>query len=61
MSYIFNQDAIDGFSAYISSGGSRDQVVREMSEYIYIECDWNNAWERHEMLEQLIKTVYNES
>jgi hypothetical protein len=59
MSYIFNQDAIDGFNAFILCGGSRDQVVREMSEYIYRDCSWNSDWDRHEMLEQLIKQVYD--
>lgn len=60
MDYIFNQDAIDNFSAYIKCGGSRDQVVREMSEYIYTQCDWKTNWHRHEMLEELIKIVYSE-
>jgi hypothetical protein len=60
MSYIFSQDTIDGFSAYIKCGGSRDQVVREISEFIYLKCSWKTEWDRHEMLEQLIKTVYDE-
>ena len=51
MSYIFNQDTIDGFKAFIFCGGSRDQVVREMSEYIYRDCAWNSDWDRHEKVE----------
>jgi hypothetical protein len=58
MSYIFNEDTIEGFKAFILCGGSRDQVVREMSEYIYRDCAWNSDWDRHEMLEELIKQVY---
>ena len=60
MSYIFNQDTIDGFIAFVKTGGSRDQVVREISEYIYTDCSWSNAWDRHEMLEELIKIIYHE-
>lgn len=56
----FNNDAIDGFKAFILCGGSRDQVVREMSEYIYIQCSWDSDWDRHEMLDKLIKLVYDE-
>lgn len=61
MSYIFSQEAIDGFTAFIKCGGSRDQVVREMSEFIYLKCSWKNEWNRHQMLEQLIKLVYEDS
>ena len=60
MSCGFNSDTIDGFKAFILCGGSRDQVVREMSEYIYTECEWESSWDRHELLEKLIKIVYNE-
>lgn len=60
MSSSFNNDAIDGFKAFILCGGSRDQVVREMSEYIYTQCSWDSNWQRHELLETLIKLVYNE-
>jgi hypothetical protein len=56
----FNDDTINGFKAFILCGGSRDQVVREMSEHIYIHCDWKSDWNRHELLETLIKLVYNE-
>ena len=55
----FSDDTIDGFKAFVRCGGSRDQVVREMSEFIYTECDWDSSWERHEMLEKLIEQVYN--
>jgi hypothetical protein len=60
MSCGFNSDAIDGFKAFILCGGSRDQVVREMSEYIFAECEWESGWDRSELLEKLIKIVYNE-
>jgi hypothetical protein len=56
----FSDDTIDGFKAFVLCGGSRDQVVREMSEYIYTECDWDSSWQRHELLETLIKLVYYE-
>ena len=56
--YSFNNDTINGFKAFITCGGSRDQVVREMSEYIYTECKWNSDWDRHEMLEELVNQVY---
>jgi hypothetical protein len=59
MSNSFNIDAIDGFKAFILCGGSRDQVVREMSEYIYTECKWKTNYDRSELLEELIKLVYN--
>jgi hypothetical protein len=58
--FSFNNDTIDGFKAFVLCGGSRDQVVREMSEYIYTECEWESGWDRHELLEQLIKLVYND-
>ena len=56
----FSDDTIDGFKAFVLCGGSRDQVVREMSEYIYVECPWDSSWQRHELLETLIKLVYYE-
>ncbi len=56
----FSDDTIDGFKAFVLCGGSRDQVVREMSEYIYTECPWDSSWQRHELLETLIKLVYYE-
>jgi hypothetical protein len=56
----FNDDTIDGFKAFVFCGGSRDQVVREMSEYIYNDCEWKCSWDRHELLEKLIKLVYHE-
>lgn len=59
MNGVYINDAIDGFKAFVHCGGSRDQVVREMSEYIYTQLDWSSDWERHEMLEGLIKAVYN--
>ena len=55
----FNSDAIDGFKAFVLCGGSRDQVVREMAEYIFTQCDWNTNYERSVLLEQLIELVYN--
>ena len=60
MSSSFNDDAIDGFKAFVSCGGSRDQVVREMAEFIYTQCDWDSNWERSELLEEIIKLVYYE-
>lgn len=59
MDNIFDQDTIDGFLAFVKCGGSRDQVVREMSEYIYFRCSWDSDWDRHELLEKLLKLVYN--
>lgn len=56
----FNSDAINGFKAFVLCGGSRDQVVREISEYIYNECSWDNNYQRSELLEKIIKLVYNE-
>ena len=58
MANSFNNDAIDGFKAFVLCGGSRDQVVREMSEYIYTQCNWDSNWQRSELLEELIKIVY---
>lgn len=55
----FNKDTVDHFKAYINCGGSRDQVVREMSEFIYIDCEWDSNYERSELLEELIKLVYD--
>ena len=60
MSCSFNGDAIDGFKAFILCGGSRDQVVREMSEFIYNKCTWDTNYDRSELLEELIKLVYDE-
>jgi hypothetical protein len=59
MNIGFNSDTIDGFKAFVKCGGSRDQVVREMSEYIYTQCTWDSDWQRHELLEKLIELVYN--
>ena len=59
MSGNFDNDAIDGFKAFVLCGGSRDQVVREIAEYIYTECEWNSGWDRSELLETLIKLVYD--
>lgn len=56
---IFNSDAIDGFKAFVLCGGSRDQVVREIAEYIYNECAWNNNYHRSVLLEQIIELVYD--
>lgn len=56
----FNNDAIDGFKAFVKCGGSRDQVVREMSEYIFTQCEWDSNWQRSELLEELIKIVYHD-
>ena len=58
MNSSFSNDAIDGFKAFVLCGGSRDQVVREMSEYIYTEYEWDSNWQRSELLEELIKIVY---
>lgn len=55
----FNSDTIDGFKAFILCGGSRDQVVREMAEYIYTQCQWETNYDRSELLEQLIPLVYD--
>lgn len=55
-------DAIDGFKAFIKCGGSRDQVVREISEYIYTQCTWKTNYDRSvilEELEELIELLYN--
>lgn len=59
MSNSFNSDAIDGFKAFVKCGGSRDQVVREIAEYIYAECEWDSNWQRSELLEKIINLVYN--
>jgi hypothetical protein len=59
MSNSFNSDAIDGFKAFVKCGGSRDQVVREIAEYIYTECEWESNWQRSELLEEIINLVYN--
>jgi hypothetical protein len=59
MNNSFNNDTIDGFKAFILCGGSRDQVVREMSEYIYLECEWKTNYDRSELLETLINLVYD--
>lgn len=55
----FNEDTVDHFKAYVDCGGSRDQVVREMSEFIYKDCDWDSNYERSVLLEELIKLVYD--
>jgi len=55
----FNSDTIDGFKAFILCGGSRDQVVREMAEHIYTQCEWETNYDRSELLEQLIQLVYD--
>jgi len=55
----FNNDAIDGFKAFVKCGGSRDQVVREIAEYIYTELEWDSNWQRSELLEKIINLVYN--
>jgi len=60
MSNSFNNDAIDGFKAFVKCGGSRDQVVREIAEYIYTQCTWDSNWQRSELLEEIIKLVYND-
>ena len=55
----FNEDTVDHFKAYVDCGGSRDQVVREMSEFIYKDCEWDSNYERSVLLEELIKLVYD--
>jgi hypothetical protein len=59
MSNSFNSDAIDGFKAFVKCGGSRDQVVREIAEYIYTELEWDSNWQRSELLEEIINLIYN--
>jgi hypothetical protein len=59
MSNNFNSDAIDGFKAFVKCGGSRDQVVREIAEYIYTELEWDSNWQRSELLEEIINLIYN--
>lgn len=54
-----DDDAIDGFKAFVKCGGSRDQVVREIAEYIYTECEWESNWQRSELLEEIINLIYN--
>jgi len=54
----FNNDAIDGFKAFVLSGGSRDQIVREISEYIYTQCSWQSNYERSLLLESILHLVY---
>jgi hypothetical protein len=58
MSSSFDNDTIDGFKAFVLCGGSRDQVVREITEYIYTELPWESNWQRSEILEQIIELVY---
>jgi hypothetical protein len=57
----FNEDTVEHFKAYVGCGGSRDQVVREMSEFIYRDCEWDSNYERSELLEELIKLVYEDN
>ena len=59
MSNSFNSDAIDGFKAFVKCGGSRDQVVREIAEYIYTQCTRDSNWQRSELLEEIIHLVHN--
>jgi len=60
MNSSFDNDAIDGFKAFVLCGGSRDQVVREIAEYVYNELTWDSNWQRSELLEKIIKLVYND-
>lgn len=57
----FNQETIDTFKSYVKCGGSRDQVVREMSEFIFKDCDWDSNYDRSELLDELILLVYEEN
>lgn len=57
----FNEDTIDTFKSYVKCGGSQIQVVREMSEFIYKDCEWDSNYERSELLEELIKLVYEDN
>jgi len=58
MATSFCNDAIDGFKAFVLSGGSRDQIVREISEYIYTQCSWQSNYERSLLLESILHLVY---
>lgn len=58
MATSFSDDAIDGFKAFVLTGGSRDQVVREISEYIYTQCSWQSNYERSLLLDSILYLVY---
>jgi hypothetical protein len=37
---------------------SRDEVVREATEYIYLSGEWKSNWDRHILLTNLMLEVY---
>lgn len=39
---------------------SRDEVVREATEYIYLSGQWKTKWDRHVLLTNLMLKVYGE-
>jgi len=39
---------------------SRDEVVRETTELIYLSGKWKTKWDRHELLTKLMIEIYGE-
>ncbi len=39
---------------------SRDEVVREATEYIYLSGQWKTKWDRHVLLTNLMLLIYGE-
>ena len=37
---------------------SRDEVVREATEIIYLSGEWKSKWDRHVLLTNLMQEVY---
>jgi hypothetical protein len=55
----FKDSTIEHFKAF-AEYGDRDQVIREMSEYIYTDCSWKSGYDRSVLLEDLVNQVYNQ-
>jgi len=54
---IFDQEIITQLKI-LAGFESRDEVVREAAELIYLSGEWQSKWDRHVLLTKLMIEVY---
>jgi hypothetical protein len=53
----FNDDSVEYFIE-ISKTQDRDYTVAEMAVFIYADTDWEDNWDRRDLLDELINLVF---
>jgi len=54
---IFDQEIITQLKI-LAGFESRDEVVREAAELIYLSGEWQSKWDRHVLLTKLMIEIY---